>query len=519
MTDPLIAEFDSTVIISDQVNGADRTAETGSWQTDGTTVVAKYRRGQIEYQMTCPTTDIYRLQIEATHQWLQSSCNPVTPVDNSDMLIYIDGVYIGKRNFIAPEGIYNTTRIFTPSLDAGTHTIRISWENTNRRLSLQIKELQLQQLGGVDLNTNGTRDWIEAYLGNMTGILPFDAISLVSPVCLEGQARYVPLTSITASSQTNSITVEPSITGQWYSDVALSPTGSTQVAVSFQSGATTHTTNITWATINLITGGGLPPASTNLTIRKGDSLKFTAQPTGATNGTVTVGVGDTTNTTDIINPVIVEFPEAGTYTVIGTFAPSTISGSLLVTVIEAAFPTNAPACMIGKTRTWQTPDIPAEAVLQGDSTVILGGTLTAPTIHMSKINRDHGIIARLGANGPIIAKQKLNGFWIQGAVDGYVQVIERFEDSQVWEQNMVTKLLPDNVDIEISIFIGGVTFADDLTTTRWITSVDLNEIGEYSFQLIHPNSVKASVCHRIKAYANGIYLGEAYYGGILIPDE
>jgi len=103
--------------------------------------------------------------------------------------------------------------------------------------------------------------------------------------------------------------------------------------------------------------------------------------------------------------------------------------------------------------------------------------------------------------------------WIQGTYT------KRFEDSQIWEQNMVTKLLPDNVDIEISIFIAGVTFADDLTTTRWITSADLNEIGEYSFQLIHPNSVFASTCHRIKVYENGIYLGEAYYGGVLVPDE
>jgi len=205
--------------------------------------------------------------------------------------------------------------------------------------------------------------------------------------------------------------------------------------------------------------------------------------------------------------------------VTGEFEPDAVSGTLLVTVVEAAFPTNSPACMIGKTRTWQCPNIPAEAVLESDNTVSLGGTLTELTIRMSKINRDHHIIARLGANGPILAKQKLNGFWVQAAVDGYVQVIERYEDSQVWEQNMVTKLLPDNVDIEISIFIGGVTFADDMTTTRWITSDDLNEIGEYSFQLIHPNSVGASTCHRIKVYENGTYLGEAYYSQVLLPNE
>ena len=58
-----------------------------------------------------------------------------------------------------------------------------------------------------------------------------------------------------------------------------------------------------------------------------------------------------------------------------------------------------------------------------------------------------------------------------------------------------------------------------MTIERWITSSDLNELGEYYFRMYHPNSVRASTCHYIKAYQDGVHLGEAYYGGVLFPTE
>ncbi|MBT7701860.1 MAG: DUF2341 domain-containing protein, partial [Verrucomicrobia bacterium] len=515
MTDPLVAEFDGSVTVADQANGADYSKAEGVWRTEGLSAVSDYRRGLVEYQMTCATGDIHRLDIEATHSW-KLSCSSGTPVDTSDLLIYIDGVYVGKREFLSADGIPGHVRIFTPWMSAGTHTVRVAWENTSRQLMIKVHKLELQRLGGVDTNANGIRDWIESYLGNLAGLDAVDTTSVVSPVCLEGDARYPSLTTVTATGQTNAVPVYPSTTGHWYSDVPLAPTGTTAIAVSFQNGSLTQTTNVTWVALNLLEAG-------DLMIREGDSLKLTALLSGVTNGTVTIGVGASNSTTDVSTPVIVEFPEAGDYTLTGTYTDvqeQETSAQLTVSVVSAAFPSNAPACMIGKTRTWQCPDIPAEAVLESDSTVYLSGTTTNIGVRMSKINRDHHVIARLGPNGPIMARQKLNGFWVQAAIDGYVRVVEKFETSQIWEQNVVTKLLPDNVRIEISIFIGGVTFADDMTTTRWISPDDLDGIGEYTFQLIHPNSVNASICHRIKAYTtDGLYLGEAYYSQILMPDE
>ena len=40
------------------------------------------------------------------------------------------------------------------------------------------------------------------------------------------------------------------------------------------------------------------------------------------------------------------------------------------------------------------------------------------------------------------------------------QEIEHHPDSQLWENQMVTKAVPADVDIQLRIFIGGVTFDD-----------------------------------------------------------
>jgi len=107
---------------------------------------------------------------------------------------------------------------------------------------------------------------------------------------------------------------------------------------------------------------------------------------------------------------------------------------------------------------------------------------------------------------------QLNPFWVQNATDGYFWTVERYEDSELWEVESIVKNLPDTVDLEIKVFIAGVTL-DDYTLERWVTNVDYDEIGEYRFRLFHPNSVQTSVCHTFKVYQNGQFIGEAFHGG------
>jgi hypothetical protein len=100
---------------------------------------------------------------------------------------------------------------------------------------------------------------------------------------------------------------------------------------------------------------------------------------------------------------------------------------------------------------------------------------------------------------------------VQNANEGYFWVVERYEDSELWEVNSIVKNLPDTVDLEIKIFVAGVTF-EDYTIERWLTAADYDETGEYTFRLFHPNSEKNSACHNFWLYQDGVLLGEAFSG-------
>ena len=121
-------------------------------------------------------------------------------------------------------------------------------------------------------------------------------------------------------------------------------------------------------------------------------------------------------------------------------------------------------------------------------------------------------------HGPIIDSRKLEGFWIQAAVDNALWVVERYPDSELWQNTMITRKVPGSVRIEISVFIAGAML-DDATLQRWVLPSDLDPLGQYTFRLIHPNSLVHSACHTIKAYQDNVLLGEAYYSGILMPVE
>ncbi len=58
-----------------------------------------------------------------------------------------------------------------------------------------------------------------------------------------------------------------------------------------------------------------------------------------------------------------------------------------------------------------------------------------------------------------------------------------------------------------------------MSIERWLSVNDLDDMGTYKFRLLHPNSVYTSTCHTIKMYQGGVFIGETYYGGILMPQE
>jgi hypothetical protein len=218
-------------------------------------------------------------------------------------------------------------------------------------------------------------------------------------------------------------------------------------------------------------------------------------------------------------PLVYSFPEAGTFAVSGTYrhGNDTVTASVQVRVVDFAFSGEAPACLVGRERPW-TVTLPQGAVLEPDPTITLNVLGSTPiTNNQSQItvsllasteNGPHALVARLYEGGPILAATKPHPFWVRNAVDRYFWTVERYADSELWEVNALAKNVPASVQMQIKVFIGGVTF-DDYTLERWITREAFNAVGEYNFRLFHPNSESSSTCHTFKLYQDGVLLGEA----------
>ena len=73
------------------------------------------------------------------------------------------------------------------------------------------------------------------------------------------------------------------------------------------------------------------------------------------------------------SPLIFGYSETGTYTINGTYTQGTESesASVIVKVVDGAFPEEQPACLSGVYRTWTCGELPAEAVIEVDNTVEL----------------------------------------------------------------------------------------------------------------------------------------------------
>ncbi|MDF7802090.1 hypothetical protein P4C99_21645, partial [Pontiellaceae bacterium B1224] len=304
---------------------------------------------------------------------------------------------------------------------------------------------------------------------------------------------------------------------RWYANLPLEQDGTTTATATFQNGALEIPINIEWTALNLLEHDG-----ETVLIRKGDQLKLEALPSDARGGQFTLTVFGETHRSPNTRPLVVAFDEAGSYTVTGEYRKGSreTAASITVVAIDGTFPAASPACLVGQQRTWSFEStMPTNIVLEVDDTVemsVSGAALITNNnsrltvaLKANDTNGDHTMLARLYPGGPVLDSVRLSPFWIQNATDGYFWTVERYEDFELWEVESIGKNIPDLVDIQIKVIIGGVTF-DDYTLERWIANTDYDEVGIYLFRLFHPNSSYASTCHTFKVYQNGQFVGESY---------
>ena len=504
-TDPTAADFDGTQTVLQTLAGTAAGDRLGTWDADGTAIYARDRHGWLEYGLTVPSAGYYALAVDVTQR------HPFTRQDRFDLYLELDGARSGRQVVTAPHGTVSTALFFLPELSAGTHTARLVWRNLDANTYLQVNELRLVDLGGADADGDGVKDWLEARLEALS-LFDAPAVSLVSPVCLEGESAYAGLIAVEASyappGQSNqAISVEQGVEDGWYADILLSPTSSTAIAVTEMSGGISYTGTVIWAELDLF-GAEEPPM-----IREDDSLLLNAVGGGVGTGTVDVVLGGATLTSLVVtagSPLPYRFESAGDYTLEAAYTDESgsVATSRAVRVIGGAF-AGDPACIVGTTRTWDCPDLPHEAVIEYDTRLTVTGTAVEEGgWSFSLLNGDddaYRMLARLGENGPVLDSATVTG--IAGTHDLQWRQITVYDDgSRLVEVTLRLGYVPPDLEIYLNIFVGGVLF-DDGTLTRVITAADFDELGRYTYRIIQAASSHTSVCHRTKIYQNGQYIG------------
>lgn len=515
-TNPLTQSFGTVWTPISVKAGVEADKTEGRFYPDSTMLVA-HARGVAEYVFDLPADNKPVLRVTGYHEWRGASNS--TPITVSDFIVYAGGQLVGRYWLRDADGSFDAV---LPFLKAGPQRIRIVWNAVDANLGLRIASVALGSLGGTDTNADGIADWVTTSSARTNFALKAVIASPLSPACVEGSARWPEL--VTATFNGSAATVRPSTAGRWYADLPLDPTNSASpLALSFENGASTSAVSVTWAPLDLVTG------VTTLNARVGDTLRLGVSQEGVAVLTATDPLGQTVSAgtnalmnlrTNELRDVPLNIAGAWTFTTLWTPATgSPVTRTLTVNVYGGSLPAASPACQLGRSRSWLCEGLTPGVKLEAASGLAVALSGASATLNVSSAYADHYILLRAGTGGPVLDSRRAIPFWVQSAVDSYLSVIEQLpNNSQLWEGRLVTFNVPADVGVEISIFVGGVTF-DDLSLVRTFPGSSLGQAGEYVYRLIHPNSVSTSSCHTIKSYQGATLLGDAYGGGIGLPAD
>jgi hypothetical protein len=484
------------------------TNKLGQWMQVGTDLICTNRRGAVDYEFNTSQADLFKLQIIGTQAQPRSLAN------DFDLVLSMDGVGLKHHHLKASYGVDGTVECFTPFLPAGTHTLRIYWDNAASYTSLRLKEIHVQTGAGPDDDGNGIKDWVDSLVHSQSGLDFTNATlnSFVSPFCVEGSDPYLSLMQFNVQgSQGQTPQIWPAPNNRWFANVALPGDQNTPLVfnVAFQNGAVSQWRQIQWKPINLLT-----TTNVNWTIRAGDSLLLGAKPLQGTNAPVCLTVGTNQRNTTANNPIPIRFVNPGTFTVTGTYTGAVVrSGSITVNVVGYQFPNNPDAWALNE-RLWDLTNMPASVTLETDNRMVFEQVSALPDGQRVGLITDQNeprlALARLGTNGPVLDLARVNGFNFYWGGKTYTKVLQTYEDgSQLVEMLLVMSPMPADISVQMEVNAGGIMFEDG-TAKKMLTAADFDSLGRSFVRFIRPASARTSVCHSIK-----LFQGQAFVGQVL----
>lgn len=103
-----------------ELSGSDFTGAVGEWGKVGGIARSVSFRGALDYGFESARGNIYKLLVS-----LGCSLEP----REENLNLYVDGTFLGKCRPVLGDGVPGECFVFTPYLPAGSHIIRLEWDN------------------------------------------------------------------------------------------------------------------------------------------------------------------------------------------------------------------------------------------------------------------------------------------------------------------------------------------------------------------------------------------------------
>lgn len=484
------------------IPGSNFTATSGSWAiTGGSNAKNTDRRGSISYTFSVPSEGVWGFQVAAQPVGAVSNLQVTIPLD-----VLVDGVWLGSYNLVSFNGAVCNITGLTQDLLSGTHTLQIVNWNASGVVSLQINSVTILQPPG---GAQGQSGWIAQELQDADNVNPVPASSYVSPLCMEGNARFPDQTVITSGTATTGVLSE--VNGQWYANAPLNADGSeTAVVASFEGGLVTSTNSVTWSALNVLAFSG-----SSMAIRLGDSLRLTSYPVGSqAAGAVSITIATGTNvvfsgTTTADVPLVYAFTASGAYSVQAT-SDSAPQAAMTVQVKSASFGDPLFA-YVNNAQDWPTPNVGPDLSVEWDANLSVTGATPPPAsgCDFQVLPLASGTlygVARLSPGGPILARAEVDAYNIYDATqtgDAH-QISTNPDGSKVVQCSIVINALPPGGYAVVQIYVAGASFEDGSTTMTLTAANFVNGVATFNINWANPDSV----CHHVFIYnAQGNLVG------------
>lgn len=361
------------------------------WTMTSGGLLADSFRGEATWDFSVPSAGNWLLRLDAELMGATYG-NESVPVS-----VRVDGKVVVRKDVHFGSGKFAVLQALTPWLRAGSHQVSILVDNALARRTVRLVSLRIYDPANA-----------EAMLAQANRIIPHNATSRTSPVCLEGYARDV------GSVEVDGLPVTVGTgNGHWFTNFPLDDRSAAQsYSVKFEKRCRASG-SITWLATNVMDGE-------SLTIRQGDALRVGAwNPAGSHSSTITASFGGSWSL-NRKQTAVITFANAGTFTLSATLQNGT-TGVLTVKCVSAPdFTTDEIDLLDNAIRLLvvnATPEIAFDAPEESCRLLVTrNGPSVANVALLPGRTDEFHLAARLFTDGSILAAQRLNVIGISDAL-------------------------------------------------------------------------------------------------------